>query len=208
MGTIAASRREAEQRLRREHILLAAEQVFGRRPFDEASMQEIAREAGIGMHGLYQHFTSKQKMYEEILLGRVEEISRRLSAALKDAAPADRLRLLAVAYAGYFLEHPQFFPLFATRKLSRDWSLKSKVGKRLEQCMSEVESQVAETLEAAAKKGALRPLGTGLLTAAAIGMFTSVIQHHLLHTKSRDAEACAAEMLDLFFRGAAPRAGR
>jgi hypothetical protein len=30
-----------------------------------------------------------------------------------------------------------------------------------------------------------------------------VIQHHLLRAKLQDAEACAAEILDLFFRGRA-----
>jgi hypothetical protein len=120
-------------------------------------------------------------MYEEILLARVEEVSRRLEAAIENADPAEWVRLLAAAYAGYYLEHTHFFPLFASRKLSRDWGLKTRVGKRLELCMAEVEGQVAEAIEAALEKGALQP-------------------HHLLRAKSQDAEACAAEMLGLFFR--------
>ena len=202
MKSLAASRREAEQRLRREHILLAAERVFASRPFDEASMQEVAREAGIGMNGLYRHFTSKQKIYEEIVLARIEEISRRLEVALENAEPSERVRLLAVEYARFYLERPQFFPLFAARKLSRDWGLKTRVGKRLERCMAGMEGQVAAAIDAAVAKGLLRPLGTELLSAVVIGIFMSVIQHHLLRAKSQDAEACAAEMLDLFFRGA------
>jgi AcrR family transcriptional regulator len=202
MKRSSASRREAEERQRREYILQAAERVFAARPFDEASMQEIAAEAGIGMHGLYRHFPSKQELYEEIILLRVNEISERTRAALAGASPTQRLHMLAVAHSRFFLEHPHFFPLFVTRRLSRDWGLKTKLGKALDKCMAEVDDQLGDAILAAVKKGELRPLGTELLMAAVKGIFDSVIQFHLLQDKRGDAEACASEMEELFFRGA------
>ena len=70
-------RREAEHLQRRQHILLAAERVFGRRPYDEATMQEIAAEAGIGMNGLYRHFPSKEELRIAVLDFRLDEIAAR-----------------------------------------------------------------------------------------------------------------------------------
>jgi AcrR family transcriptional regulator len=196
------SRREAERSLRRDYILLAAERVFAREPFDEASMQEIAREAGIGMHGLYQHFTSKQELYEAIVLARLDEVRERMASASGKADPAERIRLLAVAHAAHFLERPHFFPVWASQRLSREWGLKSGVSEALERRLADVEAELAEAIQAAVKKGLLRPLGTRLLASVAIGIFTSVIQEQLLRGKSRDSEACAAQMLELFFLGA------
>jgi hypothetical protein len=69
--------------------------------------------------------------------------------------------------------------------------------------MAEVDGQVAAAIAAAVETGGLRPLVTVLLTTVSIGIFRSVIQHHLLRAKLQDAEACAAEILDLFFRGRA-----
>ena len=62
-----APRKERERTLRREVLIEAAERVFGRKPFDEATMQEVAREAEIGMQGLYEQFPSKQELYEQML---------------------------------------------------------------------------------------------------------------------------------------------
>jgi AcrR family transcriptional regulator len=202
MTRSSSVRREAEERQRRQFILVAAERVFAARPFDEASMQEIAREAGIGMHGLYRLFPSKQELYEEIVLLRVNEMAERTRVALAGASPTERLRLLAVEHSRFFLEHPHFFPLFVTRRLSRDWGLKTKLGKALDKCMADVDAQVSGAIAAAVKKGELRPLGAGLLMAAVKGIFDAVIQLHLLQDKAGDPEACAAEMFDLFSRGA------
>jgi AcrR family transcriptional regulator len=202
MNANSRRRREAERSLRRDYILLAAERVFGRKPFEEASMQEIAKEAGIGMRGLYQHFTSKQELYEAIVLVRLDEVRERMATASGKADPAERMRLLAVAHAAHFLERPHFFPVWAIRRLSREWGLKSGVSKALERRLADAEAELAEAIQAGVKKGLLRPLGTRLLSSVAIGIFTSVIQEQLLRGKSRDADACAAQMLELLFRGA------
>ncbi|HKC59870.1 MAG TPA: hypothetical protein VKB92_07280 [Myxococcales bacterium] len=154
---------------------------------------------------MYRQFASKEELYEAVV-ARLDGIRARLTASSASVDPTERIRMLAVAYAAHFLESPQFFPMWATGKLNRDWGLKSRVSKSLDRRFAEAERQVAGTIEAAVEKGVLRPLGTPLLTTVAIGIFMSVIQHHLLRAKSRDAEACVAEMLELFFRGAGQRA--
>jgi AcrR family transcriptional regulator len=202
MNVRTRSRREAERTVRRDYILQAAEKVFARRPFDEASMQEIAKQAGIGMHGLYRHFASKQELYEEIVIARLGEIRERMAAASRNAGPTERLRILAAAHAAHFLARPQFFPVWASHRLGREWQVGSRFGQVLERRLEEVEDQLAKAVAAAAKRGLLRPLGTRLLTDVAIGIFASVIQEELLRGKSRDADACAARMMELFFEGA------
>jgi AcrR family transcriptional regulator len=203
MRARSTSRREAEERLRREHILVAAEKVFAGRPFEEASMQEIAREAGIGMNGLYRQFPSKQRLYDEIVLVRLKEIAGQIKEILSRADPAERLHAFAACHARFFLERPQFFPIFAGRRLARDWGLKTRVGKSFDRHIEEVDAQLDQAIEAAVKKGELKPLPIPLLKRTAIGIFNSVLADHLLRGGSLDAEACANEMHELFLQGAA-----
>jgi AcrR family transcriptional regulator len=59
---------------RREQIVKAAEKVFAEKGFHEATISEIAREAGLSEPTLYEYFSSK----EEILFNIPAESSRKL----------------------------------------------------------------------------------------------------------------------------------
>jgi TetR/AcrR family acrAB operon transcriptional repressor len=67
----------------RDKILLAALTIFSRRGYSEASMDEIAREAGITKGALYWHFQDKQALYEAVvdlvLKRQMEAISKPLA---------------------------------------------------------------------------------------------------------------------------------
>ena len=199
-----ARRRDAERQVRREHLLTAAERVFGRQAFDEASMQQIAAEAQIGMQGLYGHFPSKQKLYEEVVLHRLGEIEQQALAAFAQGEPLGRLRALATVYAGFFLEAPQFFPLWARHKLSYDWGQQTRFGGIIDRRVADQERQMEKALVAAAKAGILREIEPALLGALATSIFNAVVQYEVLHGQ-HDAAACADQMLELLLQGAGAR---
>lgn len=64
----------------RDRILDAAEALFAERGFDGASMRDVAAGAGLNAASLYNHFASKQALYEAVLERGVapllEEIAR------------------------------------------------------------------------------------------------------------------------------------
>ncbi len=137
-------RKEAERLHRRNHILMAAERVFGRLPYDLASMQEVASEAGIGMKGLYEHFSSKEALLSDVIVFRLGEIDEQLKATRKTPDPKRRLRDLAVAYSAFFLERPHFYPLFATQKICADWDLRSRLTEAARQALRQMEAEVVK----------------------------------------------------------------
>src|ERR1700741_5015599 len=63
---------------RRERVLAVALEVFGRYGFRKASMDEIARSAGISRQGLYLYFANKEALFRAA-------IRQELDAALDDA---------------------------------------------------------------------------------------------------------------------------
>jgi AcrR family transcriptional regulator len=67
MPRIAAREREAHAERRRDEIVGAALRVFAARGFDAASVEEVAREAGLSKGTLYLYFESKQALLDEVV---------------------------------------------------------------------------------------------------------------------------------------------
>lgn len=87
---------------RREEILAAARTIFAHYGFRRASLEEIAREAGISRTALYHHFRNK----EDLFRGMCESIYQRASEKAEDAAatsePVDaKLRAVLEAQVGW-----------------------------------------------------------------------------------------------------------
>jgi len=72
----SSPRPRAESSKRRQHILSIAAEVFARRGFANATVREIATEAGILSGSLYQHFESKDSMLAEILSNLMTDLLR------------------------------------------------------------------------------------------------------------------------------------
>ena len=77
----------------RNRILDATERLLARLGYQKTTMDDIAREAGIGKRTIYLHFPSK----EEVELGSIDRIVERLkerleTLALSGESPAERLR--------------------------------------------------------------------------------------------------------------------
>jgi len=80
-----------------ELILDAADNLLGRYGYKKMTIDDVAREVGIGKGTIYLHFKSK----EEIALARVDRIIRQLIVRLEDIArtkqpAADRLRRMLI----------------------------------------------------------------------------------------------------------------
>jgi AcrR family transcriptional regulator len=90
---LTRAERKAETRSR---LLEAAAEVFIRRGFQRASVEEIAAEAGYTRGAFYSNFESKEQLFVELLNDRVyrefEELLRRVPLEL---SPVERLKFAA-----------------------------------------------------------------------------------------------------------------
>ena len=78
---------------RRAAILDAALAVFAKRGYHASSIDDIAREGGVSKALIYEHFDSKQKLYEELLKQHAGELFERLAAAMDEAGDTGAARL-------------------------------------------------------------------------------------------------------------------
>jgi AcrR family transcriptional regulator len=103
------SRRERNRLERQNRILDAAIKVFAEAGFPGASMEEIARQAGLSKPTLYQYFTSKEALFEAMMAAPREG----MMLAFDDAANPDMVAQLlrfAWSYAETVMR-PEFLSL-------------------------------------------------------------------------------------------------
>ena len=86
---------------RRAAILDSALAVFAERGYHATSIDDIAREGGVSKALIYEHFDSKQKLYEELLEQHAGELFERLAAAMEEAGDSGAARLASGLDAFY-----------------------------------------------------------------------------------------------------------
>jgi len=91
---------------RGEQVLKAAARVFAARGFHQASVREIASEAGISLAGLYYYVPSKADLLYRIAATAFDVLLENLGHALGEVkAPDERLRAFVQNHLDFFLRH-------------------------------------------------------------------------------------------------------
>jgi AcrR family transcriptional regulator len=104
--TTAPRTRASERARRREQLLDAADRVVHHRGLD-ASMDEIAAEAGITKPVLYRHFGDKDGLFEALAERYVEELTSVLRPAGDGGDARSRLAARIDAYLSYVESEPE-----------------------------------------------------------------------------------------------------
>lgn len=94
----------------RAKILEAAEKVFAKVGYTDASIVRITEEASVGQGTFYLYFESKLQVFEEL----VEDLNRRVRHAMSEAASrgANRMEAERLGFQGFFeftAEHPALY---------------------------------------------------------------------------------------------------
>lgn len=98
----------------------AAKEVFIRRGYNGARMQEIADKAEINKALLHYYFRTKEQLFQQIFDEVFEQLMPRLHAVLsKEAHILDKLNAFVAEYIGNFRQHPHI-PLFIMHELSQN----------------------------------------------------------------------------------------
>jgi AcrR family transcriptional regulator len=168
----------AEQQTRtRGRLIDAAAQVFARRGFQRASVEEIAEEAGYSHGAVYSNFDGKADLFlavfENYMAERVRELAD-TQAALTDDAPLElRARALAdqwmdrlardresFALHMEFLAHAGRDPQLAHRFGTRSSAMREALARYVDQYQQDATAELAMPADELAV--VLRALGIGL----------------------------------------------
>ena len=75
----------------RERVLEAAKAVFSAGGAD-ASLEAVAREAGVGIGTLYRHFPTRESLYEAVYRREVEQLGELAEELKSESSPVEALR--------------------------------------------------------------------------------------------------------------------
>jgi AcrR family transcriptional regulator len=128
--------RSARKAQTRERLLEAAAQVYARRGFSGATLEEVASEAGFTKGAVYAHFGSK----ENLLLALVEEhlagqIAEQLELFDRERATWERPLAGSASWMESLGTHPDRFRLFVElwAQAQRDETLRARLAEALAQ---------------------------------------------------------------------------
>ncbi len=157
---------------RRATLLDAARDVFGREGYHAASMDAVARGAGVTKPTLYDHFPSKRDLYLALIDADLEVVRRTVSDAL--SAPTgnrERIRASFQAYFDFVDEHGPGFRLLMQEVVGADPDLRRRVGRVRASILAEVAELIVRESE-----GRLDPAHAETVALALVGMVETAAQ--------------------------------
>jgi len=191
-GGTMKSKQQVVSEFRRAEILDAARTIFARRGFASATMDEVAREAGIAKGTTYLYFKSKVEVYRAVLDHDMKALSRstleRMGAA---ASLKDKIYGFMLARLENADNRREFFKIMdaengnlaLTRRQYRDW-------------LREPVLRLAAAIEEAAARGEIRALPAEKAAWAVVDMTRGTVQRRLLAQTHVPAEQDAQFLLE------------
>ena len=149
------SERRAE---RKKEILDATRALFDERGVRDAQIEDIARAVGINRAIIYRHFSGKEELFAETLVGYLDELDKALAAA-DDIThePVERLENLVVVFLDFGSDFPAFVDCAQALLRRRGDELMDEVSERvmfaLGRAMASCLSHVVNVLEAGVRTG-------------------------------------------------------
>ena len=105
--------RKEQQAHTRSCLMKSAARVFARRGLQQASIDEVAEDAGFTKGAFYANFKSKEELFlamlDERFAGRIEEIDR---ATGDDSEPEEQARRAGIDFSHYLAADPEWQRLF------------------------------------------------------------------------------------------------
>jgi AcrR family transcriptional regulator len=149
MAAISAVRRPQQERSRRSHdrLVRGALAILAERPFDEVSVAEIAKSAGLTVGGFYARFGSKEALLAHLEQTLADEM-RALAAGIGRRAgaggvhPIELVRMLVKAHARLYRRHRSVLRTVVQRARGE-----ARARERLRELSRETYAVVARALE-------------------------------------------------------------
>jgi AcrR family transcriptional regulator len=105
LRTLKTQEREARISL----IINAAERVFATKPFDKASMREIAKEAGMAPSSIYRYFPNQEALFTEIVMRNQIRLNELISESISKGDPKSSIRKVVETFITFIAENDSYF---------------------------------------------------------------------------------------------------
>jgi AcrR family transcriptional regulator len=153
---------------RRAQLIAVGRSVFAKSGYDAASMEEIAREAGVTKPVVYEHFAGKEGLYAVIIDREMAALVQRIAASIATGSPRKRWESAVRAFLTYAKEQPDGFAV-----LTRD-PPSGQTGRGITNVISDLSERVREIFEKELNRAGLDSVVSPIYAHALIGMVVQV----------------------------------
>jgi AcrR family transcriptional regulator len=157
---------------RRAQLLDVARRVFGTTGFHAASMDTVAKEAGVTKPILYDHFPSKKDLYLALLDADLallhDEVKKALDSPIGNR---ERIRASFQAYFDFVDEHAEGFRLLMQETVGTEADFRARVAEVRDQILKEVADLIVRE-----SRGNLGRQHAEIVALGLIGMVETVAQ--------------------------------
>jgi AcrR family transcriptional regulator len=195
------TKRDVVTEFRTGEILQAARRVFAERGFEQATMEEIARAAGVAKGTLYLYYPSKQDVYSAALQRSAVELAGRTAAALEAAAGVEeKIHAFIAAELRYFEEHRDFFRIYDS-EFGRALCRPGQKGRKFEELFLEQVKTIDQVLQQAVRRKVIRPVRTRAVAFVLFDITRGLVTQRLRGASRGSIEDDIAFAFDLTWKG-------
>jgi AcrR family transcriptional regulator len=147
--------REQKKKITKKAILQAAVKLFGENGYENTSIEQLAKTAGIGKGTVYSYFSTKRDILYAFCEDELEFIHEQLAAKTNQDAPVlEQMTTIFMAEFEYVTRHPEFGRLFIQEMIFPKTLLSPQTRKESEDNYFEM---IFPIIIRAQKKGEIRP---------------------------------------------------
>ncbi len=195
------TKKDVVTEFRTGEILQAAYRVFAERGFEQATMDEIAKEAGVAKGTLYLYYPSKQDIYSAALHRSVVELAAQTAEAVA-AAPSveEKIRAFVASKLHYFEEHRDFFRIYDL-EFGRALCRHGQKAREFDELYVEQVKAIDQVLQQAVRRKAIRPVRTEAVAFALFDIVRGLVTQRLRGASRGSIEDDIAFAFDLTWKG-------
>ncbi|MGE0768296.1 MAG: TetR/AcrR family transcriptional regulator [Hyphomicrobiaceae bacterium] len=188
----------------RQLILDAAQAIIESHGLAGLSAREIARRISYSPGTIYNMFQNLDDVVLHIEARVLDALDERLTVALQDGAPEEKVSRLAEAYLSFTNEHPKLWNLLFEHYMPADAQSPAWYQQKLELLMSRVETAMAPLFPAGADQE--RQRSARVLWAGVHGITSLATANKLSNVTSEAANLLVRDLIHNYLAGVAANA--
>ena len=178
---------------RRDQLVGVGRQAFAERGFDGVSMEEIAARAGVSKPVVYEHFGSKEGLYQEVVRREMARLEETITSSIQTGRWRERIERGVLALLTYVEEDTDGFVILAHGQLPGE-------GRTYSTILNRVTAEVSHLLAEAFKHRGLDEAMAGLYGQALVGTVSNSALWWL-DERVPDKHTAAAHIANLCWNG-------
>lgn len=123
-----------EKEARRDIIIDAAERVFATKPYDKASMREIAVESGMSTSSIYRFFPNQEALLVAAAIRATKYFNNVMEQVIQDNEPRRAFQIMVDSFIEFISKNDSFFSMMTI--LMSQGNLNPESGKAIAEVMN------------------------------------------------------------------------